>query len=309
MTPRPPRKTWPNGLFLLLSNAQSFVPPIDSVDACDLETAALDANARPTVTGYVEDLRRASQAIVENTRHRGTEQISQPERRMSSLFRTHPYSQRNVSNLFNVHLRITTALRPPSQCPANATPQFCILIARLPTGNSTDKVSRYIEIPRNTSWLDPPACTRCTCTASGHLKCEFLHATCSRPCLLQKTRPIPLMYFFPPDSKWVTPPHDKCRSCQCINGQRKCVNCDQILKIGINTPPSPSSALNKDDSQSRSAIGEYSLVASISPPAKLSPCLLQMNGNSQRLISPGQQSWFNGRCYSCPKRGGPLIGC
>lgn len=221
------------------------------------------------------------------------------------LFRTNPYSHTNVSNLFNVHLRVTT-LRVRSECPANSSPQFCVLIARLLTGNLTDKVSRYVEIPRDASWLDPPACTKCTCTSTGQIKCEFLHQTCRRPCLLQKARPIPLMYYFPPDSKWVTPPHDKCRSCQCINGQRKCVNCDQVLKIVINTP---SSKLNKDVGPSRSAVGEYSLVASKFPSAQITPCVLQTNANSQRLIAPGQQTWFNGRCYSCPKRGGPLTGC
>jgi len=111
------------------------------------------------------------------------------------------------------------------------------------------------------------------------------------------------MYYFPPSSKWLTPPNDKCRSCMCINGQRKCINCDQILKIDIDSK----TILNNN--QRGSAIGEYSLLPSISTSMKMKPCLLQISISSHQLVLPGQQTWFEERCYFCSKRDGRLISC
>ena len=115
-----------------------------------------------------------------------------------------------------------------------------------------------------------------------------------------------MMYYFPPGSKWLTPPHDKCRSCMCSNGQRKCINCDQILKISIDSKI----VLNNNNQQQQgSAVGEYSLLPSVSTSVKIKPCLLQINTSSHRLILPGQQTWFEERCYFCSKRDGRLIIC
>ena len=105
------------------------------------------------------------------------------------------------------------------------------------------------------------------------------------------------MYYFPSGLKWFTPPHDKCRSCMCVNGQRRCVNCDQVLKINVDT------------NQQRPAIDEYRLLPTISPSVKTKPCLLQVNINSHRLILPGQKTWFEQRCYICSKRDGRLKFC
>ncbi|CAF4388124.1 unnamed protein product, partial [Adineta steineri] len=145
--------------------------------------------------------------------------------------KNNPYSN---SDTYQVDLHITT-VRLQAECPLGTTPKFCILIERLLTSNITKPFSRYIEIPRETSWIDRNSCTQCTCTLDGYLQCEILHETCSRPCLLRKTRPISVLYYFPSGSKWLTPPHSKCRSCTCINGQRKCFNCDKILKIDVIT--------------------------------------------------------------------------
>jgi hypothetical protein len=139
----------------------------------------------------------------------------------------------------------------------------------------------------------------------GRLTCEYLHENCKRPCLIQKARPIPLIYYFPPGSKWLTPPNDKCRSCMCINGQRKCINCDQILNIDIDSKTNS----NNNNNQRGSSIGEYRLVPSISKPIRMKPCLLQINPSSHQLILPGQQTWFEERCYFCSKRDGRLIFC
>jgi hypothetical protein len=111
------------------------------------------------------------------------------------------------------------------------------------------------------------------------------------------------MYYFPADSKWLTPPNDKCRSCRCVNGERKCINCDQVLKIDIDSK----TVLNNN--QHGSAIGEYRLFPSISTIIKAKPCLLQISISSHRLILPGQQTWFEERCYFCSKRDGRLISC
>lgn len=200
----------------------------------------------------------------------------------------------------NIQLRVT-ALRIRPQCSIGTTPQFCVLIERLSATTATQKSSRYIEIARETSWTDRESCTRCSCTLDGRLTCEYLHATCKRPCLIHKTRPVPMMYYFPPGSKWLTPPNDKCRSCLCVDGQRKCINCDQILKIDIDSAP----VLNNN--QPGSAVGEYRLAPSAS--VKMKPCLLQTDPSSHRLILPGQQTWFEERCYFCSKRDGRLISC
>jgi hypothetical protein len=189
------------------------------------------------------------------------------------------------------------------QCPLGTIPQFCILIERLSSSNINETSSRYTEIPRETSWIDRDTCTRCSCGLDGRLTCEYVHATCNRPCLIHKTRPISMMYYFPPGSKWLTPPNDKCRSCSCVNGQRKCIKCDQILKIDIDSQ----TVLNNN--QQGSAVGEYRLLPSISTFIRAKPCLLPININSHRLILPGQQTWFEERCYFCSKRDGRLIFC
>ena len=203
-------------------------------------------------------------------------------------FRTYPNSS---DDTFHVNLHVTT-LRIKSECSIDSIPKSCILIERLLTPNLT----RYIEIPRETSWIDHDACTRCSCTLNGQLKCEYLHQSCTRPCLLRKTRPISIMYYFPSGSKWLTPITDKCRSCMCINGKRKCHNCDEIVKIDVS---------NKHAEQSK-AIGEYAL----SPKKfQVTPCILQITANAHRLIYPGQQTWFEQRCYFCSQRGDQLIRC
>lgn len=192
-----------------------------------------------------------------------------------------------------------------SQCPIGTTPQFCILIERLSLTNASEKSSRYIEIPLKTSWIDRDTCTRCTCSSEGRLMCEFLHKICSRPCLIQKTRPISIMYYFPSGSKWITPPNDKCRSCACTNGQRKCINCDQVLKIDIND----NRILKNNNNQQQSSIGEIRLLPSIPTSTKTKPCLLKINTNSHRLILPGQQTWFESNCYLCSGGDGRLMSC
>jgi len=222
------------------------------------------------------------------------------------FFRNTHYSSADASNSVNVQLRVTTARVRP-QCPTGTTPQFCILIERLASSNISEKASRYIEIPRETSWTDRNGCTRCSCTLDGRLTCEYLYATCSRSCLIQKTRPIPLMYYFPPDSKWLTPPADKCRSCTCVNGQRKCINCDQVLEISIDSKSVFDN--NNDRNQQGSPIGEYRLLPAVSTSVKIKPCLLQIDSSSHQLILPGQQTWFGERCYLCSKRNGRLLFC
>ncbi|CAF3454708.1 unnamed protein product [Rotaria sp. Silwood1] len=230
--------------------------------------------------------------------------IQQQQQQQLQISKNHRYSYTDSSNSVNVPNRIAK-LRVRPQCPIGTTPKFCILIERLSTSNTSERSSRYIEIPRETSWVDRNTCTRCACQSNGRLTCEFLHATCNRPCLLQKTRPILVMYYFPSGSKWVTPPNDKCRSCACVNGQRTCINCDQILKIDIKT----NTVLNNNNQQKQWAIGEYSLLPSIQTPIKTKPCLLQINMSSHRLILPGQQTWFESRCYFCSKTDGRLISC
>ena len=219
------------------------------------------------------------------------------------FYRNNRYPYIDSSNSINVQLRVTN-LSVRSQCSLGTTPKFCVLIERLSsslaTANISEKSSRYIELPRETSWIDRDTCTRCSCGSNGRLTCEFLHPACSRPCLVHKSRPISIIYYFPSGSKWLTPPNDRCRSCICINGQRKCINCDQILKIDID---------DKNNNPQRSAIGEYSLLPSIQAPVKTIPCMLKMNASSQRLILPGQRTWFEGRCYYCSKPGGRLISC
>ena len=207
---------------------------------------------------------------------------------------------------FNAYLRVTSVRARP-QCPLNSQPQFCILIERLLSSsmNTTARTSRYIEIPRLTSWTDPTSCTRCACVSDGRLTCEFLHATCDRPCLLHKTRPISITYYFPPGSKWVTPPNDKCRSCSCVNGHRKCLNCDQILKIDVNT----NRVSNNEIDEQRAPLGAYSLSTASSTSVKKVTCILQTAVNAHRIILPGQRTWLENRCYYCSKRDGRLIAC
>jgi hypothetical protein len=222
------------------------------------------------------------------------------------LHRNNRYPYTDSSNSVNVQLRVTTLhIRP--QCPLGSTPQFCILVERLSSSsNISEKSSRYIEIARETSWTDRNTCTKCSCTLDGRLTCEYLYATCQRPCLVHKNRPISIMYYFPSGSKWLTPPNDKCRSCMCVNGQRKCIRCDQVLQISIDTN---TALTNNNNNQQRSAIGEYSLLPSSSSSVKTKPCLLQTSISSHRLILPGQQTWFEGRCYFCSKGGGRLLSC
>lgn len=219
-------------------------------------------------------------------------------RTIISLNRTYPYSYLDT---YHVQLHITT-LRIRSECSVGSIPKFCILIERLISSNSSEKTSRYIEIPRETSWIDRQACTRCSCTLEGHLKCEFLQQTCTRPCLIHKIRPIEIMYYFSSGSKWLTPTNDKCRSCTCFNGERKCLNCDQIIQIDINVTNNQ----QQQQSSSSSAIGEYRIS---SQRIKAIPCILKTSMNSHRLIYPGQQTWFEGKCYFCLQDDSRLITC
>jgi hypothetical protein len=85
----------------------------------------------------------------------------------------------------------------------------------------------------------------------------------------------------------------------CINGQRTCINCDQIVTIDIKT----------NTQQRTAAIGEYRFLPKISTDMKTTPCLLQTGLSSHRLIFPGQQTWFERRCYFCSRQGGRLITC
>jgi hypothetical protein len=110
------------------------------------------------------------------------------------------------------------------------------------------------------------------------------------------------MYYFPSGSQWLTPPNDQCRSCMCFNGQRKCLNCDEIVQIDVSTATNN----NNNHQQRSSAIGEYMLLPRM---MKTTPCLLQTGINSHRLIFPGQQTWFEQQCYFCSQGGDRLITC
>lgn len=218
-------------------------------------------------------------------------------------------SSRNSANTFNVQLRVTMQ-RQQSFCPREGPPQICILVERLTSSsssNGTEKSSRYIEITRGSSWIDHNSCTKCTCLNTGHLKCDFTQRHCQRSCLLHKNRPVPMMYYFPSGSKWITPPHDTCRSCLCINGQRKCINCDQTLKVDIETDHSAN--MYSPEGQERTAIGEYRILPSKTYSKPKKPCLLVLTISSHRLVLPGQQIWYEGRCYFCSERNGQLISC
>jgi hypothetical protein len=85
----------------------------------------------------------------------------------------------------------------------------------------------------------------------------------------------------------------------CTNGERKCIQCDQIIKIHIHT-------MIHHNQQESISIGEYRLSPNI---VKATPCLLETGINSHRLIFPGQQTWFEERCYFCSLRGDRLIAC
>ncbi|CAF0964763.1 unnamed protein product, partial [Adineta ricciae] len=227
-----------------------------------------------------------------NIHHRRT------SRSLATTSRNLHYPWKHPSPSINIERRASTVrIRP--QCPSGTIPQYCILIERIVSSNSSEKSSRYIEIPRETSWIDQQRCTQCSCTLDGRLFCEFLHSTCNRSCLIEKTQPIPLMYYFPPGAKWVTPPHDKCRSCMCVRGERKCINCDQILKINV-----------ENSAPQRSPIGEFRLGSPISTSSKqIKPCVLQISTNSHRLLLPSQRTWFQERCFVCSKQHGRLVSC
>ena len=197
-----------------------------------------------------------------------------------------------------MNLHITT-VRLRSECSLGTTPKYCILIERLSASNVSEQLSRYIEIPRETSWSDRDGCTRCSCTLDGSLKCEFPRPTCVRACLLQKARPVAVMYYFPSGLKWPTPLENKCRTCSCTNGQRKCFNCDQILNIVVDTRIDP-------NHQQPASIGEFRLLPAL---IKATPCVLQTSVSSHRLIFPGQQIWYERRCYFCSRNDARLIRC
>lgn len=197
---------------------------------------------------------------------------------------------------YHVNLSITT-LRIRSECSLGSAPKYCTLIERVSSSN----ISRYIEIPRETSWIDRDACARCSCTLEGRLKCDYLHPSCPRPCLIHKINPIPITYYFSSGSKWLTLPYDKCRSCMCNNGQRKYIECDQIVKIDV------SGIINDQERTTTTSMGEYRLYPLNI--IKATPCVLELNGNSHRLIYPGQQTWIEQHCYFCSLRGDRLIRC
>ena len=205
---------------------------------------------------------------------------------------------------YRVDLYIRTSSRQ-SKCSLDSVPKFCILIERLYSLNINKKISRYIELPRETSWIDYNACTRCSCRLDGQLKCEFIHESCSRPCLLHKTHPVSIMYYFPSDSQWLTSWSDQCRSCRCINGQRKCINCEQILNIDIRAGNNK----NKNNQQQQADIGEHRLLSSVSTIFKARPCLLETGIHSHRLIFPGQLIWFEEHCYFCSRTDNQLVKC
>ena len=186
------------------------------------------------------------------------------------------------------------------ECAADTTRQFCIIVER------ESQSSRYIEIAHDTSWTDSDACTQCSCSSNGHLTCRHVHERCTRSCLLHKKRPVSIMYFFPSGSQWFTPSTEPCRSCQCVHGQRTCTHCDRILEIDIDT-----TNLRQQNNQppSRPAIGEYHLLPVEATLARAMPCLLQINEHSHRLIYPGQQTWFEQRCYFCSQENGRLLTC
>lgn len=183
------------------------------------------------------------------------------------------------------------------------------MIERLspPFANLTSRISRYIEIPRETSWIDRTSCTRCSCTLDGQLTCVNIHESCARPCIIYATRPISVMYYFSSGTKWLTSRTDKCVLCKCINGQRNCTSCDRTVKIDIS---SLRNNTNKDNqSQSRTDIDNYRLSPLGSKMIKVTPCVLKINVNSHHLIYPGQLTYFENRCYFCSNTGDRLIRC
>ena len=221
-----------------------------------------------------------------------------------SVYRNNGYPYSDSSSSVNVRLSITT-LRERPQCLSSTASKLCILIERLSLSNLNQNSSRYIEIPVGTLWIDHNVCTRCSCKTDGRLTCEFLYGTCNQPCLVHKTRHIPVLYYFPSGSKWITPVKSKCRSCTCLNGQRRCINCDPILKIAINT----NRILKNQEDQKQSAVGQYSILPSVSSSVRTRPCLLKINISSHQLILSGQKVWFKNRCYFCSKQYGRLISC
>ncbi|CAF3028816.1 unnamed protein product [Rotaria socialis] len=202
--------------------------------------------------------------------------------------------------------RVTTVRIQP-ECSLGSEPKFCILIERFPSSsNLTNKLSRYIEIPRETSWIDHNSCTRCSCTLDGQLKCVRIHESCVRPCIVYTARPISIMYYFPSGTKWLTPKNDTCISCMCINGQRKCHSCDQVVKIDVDIT---NHTKMNNKSHPGKAIDNYRLLPAVFNMTKATPCLLQTGTNSHRLIFPGQLTWFEKQCYFCSNSGDRLIRC
>jgi len=182
----------------------------------------------------------------------------------------------------NGHWLCRKAQPQPQQMKIECGPvaKSCLLIERLSTSN----FSRYIEIPRETSWIDRQACTRCSCLLNGQLECQSLHRSCSRPCLLTKTRPISMIYYFSSGAHWFPPMNGDCRSCTCTNGIRQCSDCLRTIQIDVR--PLKSNLVNR-----------------------MTPCLLQTTDNSHRLIYPGQRTWFGQKCFFCSRNGDRLIEC
>lgn len=194
-------------------------------------------------------------------------------------------------------LRRNVAQDTLSRCASNQNKDFCILIEHLQSNMENRNFSRYTEIPRGTSWTDDRLCTRCTCAVDGSFLCQSINDKCSKSCLLRKSRPFEMVYYFPPGAQWLTPANEKCRSCTCHNGQRQCLDCNQILNIEIETK----------STRSISSVGEYRLPKSMTTRAH--PCVLQIKPHTYRLIYPGQQTWFENFCYFCSIENSQLILC
>lgn len=161
----------------------------------------------------------------------------------------------------------------------------------------TKNFSRYIEIPRRTSWLDSNTSTRCSCSIDGYLSCTPVHSKCARPCLVHRRDPYSISYYFPSGSSWITTSKEQCRRCRCDQGERQCLNCHPILTIKIDTRLTSL----RDDSRLQPS--------TLSRQRQIRPCLLELESNSHRLIYPGQQTWWQEKCYFCSMYQGRLIRC